>query len=253
MLNIKIEDVLKNGRARALALRDRIRAGLAGRSRQVVATATLAGVATIGFSAATLDSAPAPSATSAAAAAEGERLEALDRANRSVRESLTTQTPITPTATAVTPTPAPMMTAKAAPSPTKAAADWVHPMPKGELTSCYGPRWGTQHQGIDLAADAGEPIRAVGAGEVVSDNWAFSGYGISVVIDHGDGYLTHYAHMENDSVNVGDRVEPGQVIGYEGSTGDSTGPHLHFEVHKGMWNQIEPAEWLRDRGVDIGC
>lgn len=252
MLNPKIDAILQNGRAQALALRDRIRAGLAGRSRQVVATATLAGVATIGFTAATLDSTPPPSATSSASAfAENERLEALDRANRSMRESLTTQAPQTPT-----PTPA---IAQASPtlSPTpvvaKAAPAWVHPMPKGELSSCYGPRWGTMHAGIDLFTDAGEPIVAVGAGEVVSDNWAFSGYGISIVIDHGDGYLTHYAHMENDSVNVGDRVKPGQVIGYEGSTGDSTGPHLHFEVHKGMWNQIEPAQWLRDRGVDIGC
>jgi murein DD-endopeptidase MepM/ murein hydrolase activator NlpD len=129
----------------------------------------------------------------------------------------------------------------------------VNPLPGGETTSCYGPRWGVLHAGIDLAAPAGTPVRAAGAGRVVSAGWAYAGYGISVVVDHGNGYLTHYAHLSAATVHVGQRVAAGQQVGREGSTGDSTGPHLHFEVHKGMWRQVDPAPWLRARGVRVGC
>jgi murein DD-endopeptidase MepM/ murein hydrolase activator NlpD len=59
--------------------------------------------------------------------------------------------------------------------------------------------------------------------------------------------------MNKTAVKVGQKVKPGTVLGYEGSTGDSTGPHLHFEVHKGMWNQINPAGWLKARGIKTGC
>ena len=80
------------------------------------------------------------------------------------------------------------------------------------------------------------------------------GYGNSVFIDHGNGYLTHYAHQSRIAVSVGEKVSAGEVIGYEGATGDATGPHLHFEVHKGaMWNQIDPAPFLRARGIDVAC
>ena len=80
------------------------------------------------------------------------------------------------------------------------------------------------------------------------------GYGNSVLIDHGNGYLTHYGHQSRARGPRGraGRRRPG--IGYEGSTGDSTGPHLHFEVHQGsMWNQIDPAPFLRARGIDVAC
>jgi murein DD-endopeptidase MepM/ murein hydrolase activator NlpD len=141
----------------------------------------------------------------------------------------------------------------ASPSPKRTEAPkWVHPMPGASTTSCFGWRWGAMHAGVDLAAPHGTPIRAVGAGTVTNAGWVFSGYGISVVIDHGDGYYTHYAHASEAKVSPGDKVKPGQIIALEGSTGDSTGPHLHFEVHKGMWNQVEPTEWLSNRGVHIG-
>lgn len=130
--------------------------------------------------------------------------------------------------------------------------DWVHPMPGAATTSCFGPRWGVMHAGVDLAAPPGTPILAVGDGVVTHAGWVFSGYGISVVVEHPDGYYTHYAHASEAKVSPGDRVEAGDVIALEGSTGDSTGPHLHFEVHKGMWNQVEPTEWLSNRGVHIG-
>ena len=76
-----------------------------------------------------------------------------------------------------------------------------------------------------------------------------------MLIDHGNGYLTHYAHLRKRLVAVGDRIAAGEQLGEEGSTGNSTGPHLHFEVHKGAWrNAIEPTAWLAARGVSIpGC
>ena len=87
---------------------------------------------------------------------------------------------------------------------------------------------------------------------MISAGWVYSGYGISVVIDHGNGFLSHYAHASQTRVAVGQRVAPGQSIAV-GVTGDSTGPHLHFEIHQGLWHQIDPAPWLRARGVTVGC
>jgi murein DD-endopeptidase MepM/ murein hydrolase activator NlpD len=127
-------------------------------------------------------------------------------------------------------------------------------MPGASTTSCFGQRWGRLHAGVDLATPHGTPIRAAGAGRVTDAGWLFGGYGISVVVDHGNGVLTHYAHASTLKVSPGDRVSPGETIALEGSTGNSTGPHLHFEVHRGLWNQVNPAGWLRDRGVKInGC
>jgi murein DD-endopeptidase MepM/ murein hydrolase activator NlpD len=147
---------------------------------------------------------------------------------------------------------APVQPPKGAAAPAK-PRPWVSPMPGVRLSSCFGPRWGTLHQGIDFAGDFGTTIRAVGAGTVLGAGWLYSGYGISVVIDHGNGFFSHYAHMSAVLVRPGQKVRPGQPIGREGSTGDSTGPHLHFEIHHGMWNQINPAPWLRAHGVHTSC
>jgi Peptidase family M23 len=140
---------------------------------------------------------------------------------------------------------------KARPAP---KAVWVNPMPEGQVTSCYGQRWGRLHAGVDLAAPLGTPIKSVGAGQIVHAGER-GGYGLSVLVDHGKGYFTHYAHMAEISVAVGATVTAGQELGKEGSTGHSTGPHLHFEVHKGVWkNTVEPTGWLRERGISIpGC
>ncbi|MFI5492666.1 M23 family metallopeptidase [Actinoplanes sp. NPDC051859] len=137
---------------------------------------------------------------------------------------------------------------------TKPLPEWVHPMPEGAVTSCYGQRWGRMHAGVDLAAPSGTPIVAAGAGVVVSAGPA-DGYGLAVLIDHGNGYLTHYGHMSAITAVAGQTVEAGVEIGREGSTGHSTGPHLHFEVHQGTYqNPIEPTRWMHDHGVDIaGC
>ena len=136
----------------------------------------------------------------------------------------------------------------------KPLPQWVNPMPEGAVTSCFGPRWGRLHAGVDLATASGTPIRAVGAGIVVAAG-VEQGYGNAVLIDHGNGYLTHYGHMSEITVHLGQRVRPGDHIGKEGSTGHSTGPHLHFEVHQGSYqNPIEPTSWMREHGVDIpGC
>jgi murein DD-endopeptidase MepM/ murein hydrolase activator NlpD len=138
--------------------------------------------------------------------------------------------------------------------PKVVAPAWVNPNPTARVTSCFGPRWGRLHAGVDLAAPDHTPIVAAGAGVVVRAG-AAEGYGNAVLIDHGNGYLTHYGHLSVIAVQVGQQVTAGERIGDEGSTGHSTGPHLHFEVHEGYYkNPIEPAEWMHQHGVDIpGC
>ncbi|GIE96013.1 hypothetical protein Ari01nite_34780 [Paractinoplanes rishiriensis] len=141
-----------------------------------------------------------------------------------------------------------------APASRRAPGQWVHPNPTATVTSCFGPRWGREHQGVDLAAPAGTPIVATGTGVVVRAG-VEGGYGNAVLIDHGDGYRTHYGHLAAIGVVAGQRVRAGQPVGHEGSTGHSTGPHLHFEVRQGPYQDpVEPTAWLRARGVDIrGC
>ena len=99
----------------------------------------------------------------------------------------------------------------------------------GVVTSEYGPRWGGFHPGIDIATSYGTPIEASKSGVVVYSGYD-GGYGNYVCIDHGGGLSTCYAHQSQIAVGDGESVGQGQVIGYEGSTGDSTGPHVHFEV-----------------------
>lgn len=99
----------------------------------------------------------------------------------------------------------------------------------GVVTSEFGPRWGGFHPGIDVAGPYGTPIHAAKDGVVIFAGWE-GGYGNFVLIDHGGGIVTGYAHQSQVAVAQGQDVRQGQVIGYEGSTGDSTGPHVHFEV-----------------------
>jgi murein DD-endopeptidase MepM/ murein hydrolase activator NlpD len=137
---------------------------------------------------------------------------------------------------------------------TRKTPSWVDPNPTAVVTSCFGQRWGRLHAGVDLAAPDGTPIVAAGAGIVVRAGVA-EGYGNAVLIDHGNDFLTHYGHLSAITVTVGQHVTAGEQIGNEGSTGHSTGPHLHFEVHQGHYqNPIEPTAWMHQHGVDIpGC
>jgi murein DD-endopeptidase MepM/ murein hydrolase activator NlpD len=116
----------------------------------------------------------------------------------------------------------------------------IQPLSPGDqywLTSTFGyridpfTRKRTTHRGIDLAGRHGLNIYSTGDGEVVSAQYNRHGYGKEVVIDHGFGYRSRYAHLKDINVKAGERVKRGQVIGSLGSTGRSTGPHLHYEVH----------------------
>lgn len=115
---------------------------------------------------------------------------------------------------------------------------------KGVLTSGYGWRWGRMHKGIDIAAPVGTPIVAAAAGKVVTSGWNDGGYGNLVEIEHSDGSVTLYAHNSRLLVKVGQQVRQGQQIAEMGSTGFSTGPHSHFEVHLPGRGAVNPIAHL---------
>ncbi len=115
---------------------------------------------------------------------------------------------------------------------------------RGTLTSGYGPRWGRMHRGIDIAAPTGTPIYAAAAGVVIVSGWNNGGYGNMVDIRHPDGSVTRYAHHSRNLVRVGQRVEQGEQIALMGSTGFSTGPHLHFEIHPAGRGAVNPMAFL---------
>ncbi|HEY9611778.1 peptidoglycan DD-metalloendopeptidase family protein [Allocoleopsis sp.] len=119
---------------------------------------------------------------------------------------------------------------------------------KGVLTSGYGWRWGRMHKGIDIAAPIGTPVVAAAPGVVVSAGWNSGGYGNLVEIQHADGSLTLYAHNNKILVRRGQQVEQGQQISEMGSTGFSTGPHCHFEVHPNGRGAVNPIAYLPPKG-----
>ena len=120
---------------------------------------------------------------------------------------------------------------------------------QGTLTSGYGWRWGRMHRGIDIAAPVGTPIVAAAGGVVVSSGWDSGGYGNKVDIRHPDGSVTRYAHNSRLLVRAGQDVRQGQLISEMGSTGRSTGPHLHFEVHPSGKGAINPMAFLPNGGL----
>ncbi|NHD17038.1 MULTISPECIES: M23 family metallopeptidase [unclassified Actinopolyspora] len=142
--------------------------------------------------------------------------------------------------------------AKAAPK----AAEAPDPTPnklveQGFLTSGFHSRGGT-HAGIDIGADTGTPIYAPQAGTVISSGSA-SGFGMWVRVQHDNGEVTVYGHIHSSQVSVGQQVEAGQQIATVGSRGQSTGPHLHFEVRVGPGAQeLNPIPWLQQRGLGLG-
>ncbi|MDR7401909.1 MAG: peptidoglycan DD-metalloendopeptidase family protein [Armatimonadota bacterium] len=113
---------------------------------------------------------------------------------------------------------------------------------RGSLRSRFGWRWQRHHDGIDIAAPYGTPIYAAKAGRVVFAGWYY-GYGRTVILDHGNGVTTLYGHASRLLVRVGDQVDAGQPIALVGSTGYSTGPHLHFEIRV-RGRPLDPLKYL---------
>ena len=116
---------------------------------------------------------------------------------------------------------------------------------RGRITSGFGLRWGRQHTGIDIAGVSGDPVRASKAGVVTVAGW-MGGYGKAVVLQHGDGTATLYGHNSGILVSKGQAVKQGEQIAAVGSTGNSTGPHLHFEIILGK-NPVDPLPYLNAR------
>lgn len=114
---------------------------------------------------------------------------------------------------------------------------------RGPINSYYGSRKGSFHTGIDVGGDTGEPYSAAASGKVVAAGWS-GGYGNMILIDHGNGVLTRYGHSSKLLVSVGQSVSKGQTIGLVGSTGNATGPHLHFEVILNG-DTVNPLSYLR--------
>ncbi len=129
---------------------------------------------------------------------------------------------------------------------TGAASGFAWPI-TGPITSRFGWRNGELHTGIDIAADKGAEITASKAGTVVYAGWA-NGYGLALKLDHGDGYETLYAHTSKLLVSLGDQVYAGRVIAKVGSTGNSTGPHLHFEVRRDG-TAVNPMNFLNNSSM----
>lgn len=141
------------------------------------------------------------------------------------------------------------------PPTTRPTRAWVTPVETYELSAGFdraGERWARRHTGQDFAVGIGTPVRAVGAGRVENVSCG-GGFGIEIVVRHKGGYFTQYAHLAAVGVDQGDRVRPGQWIGQTGTTGNSTGPHLHFETRLTPYlgSGVDPRAWLAERGVRI--
>ncbi|MEG3630220.1 M23 family metallopeptidase [Streptomyces poriticola] len=139
---------------------------------------------------------------------------------------------------------------------TASASGYVSPVPGGTIGTPYhqtGSMWSSgYHTGTDFVVPTGTSLKAVGAGTVVSAGWA-GAYGNQVVIKLADGYYAQYAHLSSLSVSTGQSVTAGQQVGLSGSTGNSTGPHLHFEIRTtpNYGSDVDPIAYLRSHGVSL--
>ena len=131
------------------------------------------------------------------------------------------------------------------------ARRWVTPVAGYTLTSGYGFRWGRMHPAQDLAAPSGTTVRSLSTGRVVFAGWSNEGYGYMVKVKYWDGTVSWMAHNSRLLVSVGQVVVPGQTIAYSGNTGNSTGPHVHLEIHPGDGSAVVPTTWLAARGVTL--
>jgi murein DD-endopeptidase MepM/ murein hydrolase activator NlpD len=153
-------------------------------------------------------------------------MEGLEQASRALTariQSLQSSAPVAPTSGAVS------------------SAGMIWPV-SGPVTSGFGWRWGRMHEGVDIAAPSGTSIAAAASGHVIYAAW-MSGYGNLVVVDHGGGLATAYAHLSGYAVGVGQGVAQGQTVGYVGCTGHCYGAHLHFEVRVNG-SPVDPLGYL---------
>ncbi|MEV1068755.1 M23 family metallopeptidase [Streptomyces sp. NPDC050263] len=140
------------------------------------------------------------------------------------------------------------------------AASWIDPVKKYTLSASFaqaGGMWQSTHSGQDFAVPSGTKVMAAHGGTVVKagGNGAGDGpaYGNAIVIKHANGVYSQYAHLSRISVKVGQVVKTGQKIALSGNTGNSSGPHLHFEIRKtaNYGSAIDPVKFLRSKGVKV--
>jgi len=128
---------------------------------------------------------------------------------------------------------------------------WVLPVEGYHLTGRFGASsglWASTHTGLDFAAAEGAEIRSIGPG-VVTQASSDGSYGNKTVVRLDDGTVLWYCHQSDFVAEVGQRVSPGDLVGYVGTTGNVTGPHLHLEVHPGKGDPIDPEGWLPHHGL----
>ena len=142
--------------------------------------------------------------------------------------------------------------AEAAARAEREAKRWLLPVDGYRITAGFGAggsMWSNRHTGLDFAAPTGTEVRSLSSGEII-----FAGYdgpyGNKIIIRHWDGTETWYCHLSRFVLRSGE-VAPGEVIGRVGSTGNSTGPHLHLEVHPDGGDPVNPRSWLEDHGVNV--
>lgn len=129
------------------------------------------------------------------------------------------------------------------------AHSWQLPITSYVRTSGFGWRWGRMHEGEDFAAPTGTDLVAMSSGTVTFAGRE-SGYGSLVKIRYWDGTTSYFAHMSSISVEDGEVVEPGEVVGQSGNSGHSTGPHLHLEIHPDDGDAVDPLPWLADHKIE---
>ncbi|MFC4337329.1 M23 family metallopeptidase [Salininema proteolyticum] len=212
--------------------------------------AAVVGASTVAFSSAAAlpDSAPESAAGEAVAEVAAQAAESEDRSSRegeSEAEKEEAEREPEPAATAVD-----YDTSAVPRSPMQVQAPevhWVPPLDRIMITSQFGPRWGTAHNGVDFDAQTGDPVYAIYPGRIVTSGWE-GGFGNLVVVDHGDGLQTYYAHNSELIVSPGQWVDAGQQIAKAGNTGFSLGSHVHLEVHQNG-SPVEPLSFLQERGL----
>ncbi|MFD0383322.1 M23 family metallopeptidase [Streptomyces stramineus] len=133
--------------------------------------------------------------------------------------------------------------------------DWARPVTAYRLTAGFGgvgANWAKGHTGQDFAVPIGTPVRSIGAGTVVAAGCG-GPFGISMVVRHEGGWYSQYAHLSAPFVTPGQELRAGQWLGLSGTTGNSTGPHLHFEIRTtpGFGSAVDPVRWLGARGVRL--